>query len=83
MKMQVTIHFYSYFKDLTGCSQLVEQLPSGQTLGELLDELSRRFPSLGAMRKSILAAVGVNYQTGDYRLNDGDEVSLFPPVQGG
>jgi molybdopterin converting factor small subunit len=35
------------------------------------------------MRKSILAAVGVDYQTGDYKLNHGDEVSLFPPVQGG
>jgi molybdopterin converting factor small subunit len=81
--MQITIHFYSYFKDLTGFSQLVEQLPSGHTLGELLDELAGRFPSLGAMRKSILAAVGLDYQTGDYQLKDGDEVSLFPPVQGG
>ena len=81
--MQVKVQFYSYFKDLTGCMELVEPIRPDQTLGELLDDLGHRFPKLGAMRKSILAAVGVDYQTRDYKLKDGDEVSLFPPVQGG
>jgi molybdopterin converting factor small subunit len=81
--MQVTVHFYSYFKDLTGCGEWTEQIRDGQTLGELLDGLATRFPKLGTMRKSILAAVGVEYQTPDYVLKDRDEVSLFPPVQGG
>jgi molybdopterin converting factor small subunit len=31
----------------------------------------------------MLIAVGVDYQKGDYVLKEGDEVSLFPPVQGG
>jgi molybdopterin converting factor small subunit len=41
------------------------------------------FPKLGAMKKSTLLAVGVEYQSRDYVLKEGDEVSLFPPVQGG
>jgi molybdopterin converting factor small subunit len=81
--MQVTVHFYSYFKDLAGCAESVERIREGQTLGELLDEVAGRFPKLGSMRKSMLAAVGVEYQMRDYVLTDGDEVSLFPPVQGG
>jgi molybdopterin converting factor small subunit len=81
--MQVTVHFYSYFKDLTGCAQSPERIREGQTLGELLDDLAVRFPKLGTMRRSILAAIGVEYQTPDYVLKNGDEVSLFPPVQGG
>jgi len=81
--MEVIVHFYSYFKDLTGCSDLRRSAREGETLGELLDEVSRQFPKMAAMRKSMLAAVGVDYQTHDYRLKDGDEVSLFPPVQGG
>jgi len=28
-------------------------------------------------------AVGVDYQERSYLLNQGDEVSFFPPVQGG
>jgi molybdopterin converting factor small subunit len=81
--MQVSVQFYSYFKELTGCAQTHETIRDSCTLGELFDELTTKFPKLGAMRKSTLIAVGVDYQPRDYILKDGDEVSLFPPVQGG
>lgn len=75
--------FYSYFKELTGVAQLTETLDDGTTLGGLYAGLARRYPKLAAMEKSTLMAVGVDYQTRDYALKDGDAVSLFPPVQGG
>ena len=81
--MQVQIQFWSYFKDLTGCAQASEELPPGATIGDLLQLLHTRFPKLVAMQNSTLIAVGVEYQGRDYVLKDGDEVSLFPPVQGG
>jgi MoaD family protein len=81
--MRVTVHFYSYFKDLTGCPEASADVPDGATIRDLLQQLSPRFPKLAAMQKSMLIAVGVDYQTGDYVLKPGDEVSLFPPVQGG
>jgi molybdopterin converting factor small subunit len=81
--MQVSVQFHSYFKDLTGCAQTSETLPEGSTLGALHDKLAGSFPKLGVMKKSTLIAVGVDYQPRDYVLKDGDEVSLFPPVQGG
>lgn len=81
--MRVTVSFYSYFRDLTGCTQLVETLPEGSTLDDLLTQLALQFPKLAAMRKSTLMAVGVDYQDRSCVLKAGDEVSLFPPVQGG
>ena len=81
--MQVSIQFFSWFKDLTGCAQTTEAVPTGSTLGELHDQLIGRFPRLAPLRNSSLVAVGVDYQPRDYVLKDGDEVSLFPPVQGG
>ena len=81
--MKVRVQFYSYFKDLTGCAQATEELPPGSTLADLWNALVSRFPKLAPMRKSALIAVGVDYQPRDYVLKDGDEVSLFPPVQGG
>jgi len=81
--MQITVHFYSYFKDLTGCAQTSEALPPGSTIEALLKKLASRFAKLGAMQKATLVAVGVDYQGRDYVLREGDEVSLFPPVQGG
>lgn len=81
--MQITVQFYSYFKELTGCADAKETLADNATLGTLHDQLMARFPKLAAMKKSTLLAVGVDYQPRDYVLKDGDEVSLFPPVQGG
>lgn len=81
--MLIRVQFYSYFKELTGCAATTETLPTGATLGALHDQLMARFPKLGAMKKSTLLAVGVDYQPREHVLQDGDEVSLFPPVQGG
>ena len=81
--MQVSIHFYSYFKDLAGCAQTSENILEGSRLADLLKTIFKRFPKLAAMERSMLVAVGVDYQPRDYILKNGDEVSLFPPVQGG
>jgi Molybdopterin converting factor, small subunit len=81
--MRVSVSFYSYFKELTGCPQTVESVPEGSTLQNLFDQIASRFPRLSGMGKSTLMAVGVDYQNRDYLLKEGDEVSLFPPVQGG
>lgn len=81
--MRVSVAFYSYFKDLTGCARTTETLAAGSTLEDLCRRLCGRFPKLTAMENSTLLAVGVEYQPRAYALKDGDEVSLFPPVQGG
>ena len=81
--MEIAVHFYSYLKDLAGCAQTTERLPPDSTIGDLLTQLIARFPRLGAMQNSTLIAVGVDYQGRSYVLREGDEVSLFPPVQGG
>ena len=81
--MQIQVQFWSYFKDLTGCARASEKLAAGATIGDLLRRLHTRFPKLVAMQNSTLIAVGVEYQARDFVLKDGDEVSLFPPVQGG
>jgi molybdopterin converting factor small subunit len=81
--VRVRVHFYSYFKDLAGAAEVFESVAPGSSLEELLGVLLARFPKLAHMRKSILIAVGVDYQGGGYVLKEGDEVSLFPPVQGG
>ena len=42
-----------------------------------------QFPKLAEMKNSTLKAVGLEYEDDDFVLSDGDEVSFFPPVQGG
>jgi len=82
-QITVRVSFYSYFKDLTGCSSITETALAGMTLRDLFEKLTTRFPRLGSMRKSTLMAVGVDYQPPTYVLKADDEIALFPPVQGG
>jgi molybdopterin converting factor small subunit len=81
--MQVPVLFHSYFKELAGCAQAEVEVRDAGTLGELHEIVMKQFPQLAAMKRSTLLAVGVDYQPRDYVLRAGDEVSLFPPVQGG
>jgi len=82
-RMDIAVNYYSYFRDLTGCAQTTETLPAGSSIADLMNQLIARFPNLRAMQNSTLIAVGVDYQGRGYLLREGDEVSLFPPVQGG
>lgn len=81
--MTVTVKFWSYFKDHTECAETSLELPAGATLGEAHAAVIAQFPALGDMQSSTLKAVGVNYQPDEFLLSDDDEISLFPPVQGG
>jgi len=81
--MTVAVTFFSWFKDLAGCARATETLPEGATIGDLLRVLWTRYPRLEPMQRSMLIAVGVDYQNRDYVLKPGDEIALFPPVQGG
>jgi molybdopterin synthase sulfur carrier subunit len=81
--MQVSVCFYSYFKDFAGCANKTEELPDQSTIADLLEKVFAQFPKFAGMEKSMLVAVDVDYQPRNYVLKNGDEVSLFPPVQGG
>lgn len=81
--MTVSVQFFSYFKDLAGCAHFAATVDPGATIGDLMNIIYNKFPKLEPMRKSTLIAVGVEYQDRAYVLKEGDEVSLFPPVQGG
>ena len=79
----IRVSFYSYCRDLAGVDETRVAVPEGKTLAGLMTQLYSTHPRLRALDKSLLLAVGVEYQTREYVLRPGDEVALFPPVQGG
>jgi molybdopterin converting factor small subunit len=81
--VDIRVNFYSWFKDMTHCPDTIVSLKPNSTIADLKAAVFEQFPKLSAVEKSMLVAVGVDYQTADYILREGDEVSLFPPVQGG
>ena len=81
--MKLTVRFWSYFADVAGCRDAAFEVKEGTTLGELHDQVCEQSPKLADARNSTLKAVGVDYQDDNFVLSDGDEISFFPPVQGG
>lgn len=81
--IEIKVNFFSYFKDLTGCEATRIDLEEGATLEQAMEMVREKFPKLESMKRSTLVAVGLEYVATDHVLSEGEEISLFPPVQGG
>ena len=82
--MTIEVTYYSWFKDIAKINKETFNLNAdAPTLGTLLDAVHKKHPVLKDSERSTLMAVGLDYQKADYQLKEGDEVSFFPPVQGG
>ena len=81
--MKITVLFWSYFADLAGCKKTEIEIENGATLAKLHEAVCEQFPKLDGAKNSTLKAVGLEYEDDEFILSNGDEVSFFPPVQGG
>ena len=81
--IEIKVNFFSYFKDLTGCESTVLHLNAGTSLDQAMAVIHQQYPKMECMKKSTLAAVGLEYVDPGHVLQIGEEISLFPPVQGG
>lgn len=81
--MQITVHFWSYFADIAGARSIILELPATSTVRDAMALVHQHFPTLASARNSTLIAVGLDYASLEQPLKAQDEVSLFPPVQGG
>ncbi|MBT5925178.1 MAG: MoaD/ThiS family protein [Verrucomicrobia bacterium] len=81
--IEIKVNFFSYFKDLTGCESTVLHLGRGTSLDQAMVIIRQNFPKMESMKRSTLVAVGLEYVDPIHVLQVGEEISLFPPVQGG
>ena len=81
--MRVSVVLFAAYRDAVDASELELDLPHDATVGDLTREMSGRYSRLPQDAGRIVAAVNDEYQPHDYRLTQGDEVALIPPVSGG
>ena len=82
-KMQVRLLFFATLKDIVGARQLQIDLPAGSTIADLLTRLESSYPRFKDYRPVLLTAINEDYVDKNARINEGDEVAIFPPVSGG
>lgn len=83
--VKIRIKMLSLLKDVFGEEEIVLDIPAGMSLGELINELSRKYVGFNKVRDTIEIIVLVNGEKKDmnYMLKNGDEVALMPPASGG
>jgi len=81
--VKVRAQFYAQLRDLVGTREMDVDLAEAATVGDLLDQIYAQQPRLRPYDKSILIGAGVEFVDRNYKLKQGDEISIMPPVQGG
>jgi molybdopterin synthase catalytic subunit len=81
--MKIKVLFFGLAHDLTGFEHELVEVPDGARLEYLWRQYAGRFPRLGEMAGSLLAAVNQEVVERSRPLRDGDEVAFLPPVSGG
>jgi molybdopterin synthase sulfur carrier subunit len=79
----VTVKFFATYRDLLGEDQLVIDIDEGVTVGDILEILKDRFPTLRDQGYMPLTACNLKHVSKRHVLTDGDELAIFPPVSGG
>ncbi len=90
--MAVEVRFFATFRDAVGSKSIARDVPPGTPVGDVLSGLAEEYPELdlyeeGELRGYINVMVnGRNIMHDDgeaTQLSPGDEISIFPPVEGG
>jgi molybdopterin synthase sulfur carrier subunit len=92
--MQVTLKFFATFREIVGSKTIDREYAEGTTIGEVLHGLEEEFrdmqgelivdgdlkPQINVLKngREVLHMEGI-----DTHVDDGDTVSIFPPVAGG
>lgn len=67
----------------TGSIEMTFVRANGLTIGFLRDRLVEKFPRLADAGRSFRFAINDEFVRDNDKLNDGDVVSVIPPVSGG
>jgi len=77
----MTVLLFARARDVLGSERL--ELPACATVGELRQELMRRYPLLAGLLKKSAFAVNDDFADDADAIPAGAEVALLPPVSGG
>ncbi len=80
--MKIRIRFFASIRELFGLGAAERELPADATVRDLIEQLHRELDGRVPMGQ-LHVAVNRRYAGPDTRLQDGDEVAVFPPVSGG
>ncbi len=82
-KITVTVKLFAIYQEVYGVNELVWDFPDGTTVQAVCDRLITQHPKLSKWREITRFGVNLQFVEPDTILQNGDEVVLIPPVNGG
>ncbi len=79
----VTVKLFALCKEKAGTDKIELVFADGADRQTLVNELNIRFPALVDLLLKTAFAINNKYASGNFKLQDGNEVGLIPPVSGG
>ncbi len=79
--MKITVLFFAKSREIVGQDQVEIEMPEGEGVSVLVDRLQSQYPELLGM--GFRVAVNSDYVEKDFKLHDGDQVAVIPPISGG
>lgn len=81
--MKIKLRFYSEFREITGKGEMEIEIVDGATIRDVMELLKEKYPEIREMERITLFSLNHRYARIDDKLKDGDELAIFPPVEGG
>jgi molybdopterin synthase sulfur carrier subunit len=79
----ITIKLFAVYQEVYGANELVWEFPYGTPVQAVCDRLISEHPKLSKWREITRFGVNLQFVEPDTILQNGDEVVLIPPVNGG
>lgn len=81
--MAVRVRLFARARELAGASELALEVPRDADVREASRRLGEVHPALAPLLERCRFAVQESYAAPDYRLHEGDELAVIPPIGGG
>jgi len=81
--MKITIRMFGRYKDITGKDQIKLDISAGNTLRDVVDTFVKQYPATEKDKNRMIMSKNKMYASFDTTVNEGDEITLSPPVVSG
>ncbi len=81
--MKITVRVFGRYRDIIGKDYIIIDIIYGNTLRDVIDSFVKQYPATEIDKGRMMVAKNKVFSSYDTKINEGDEVTLCPPVVSG